>query len=50
VRAARIAGESAWLARDWYKVAEAYGAVADSLTVAEGERLAYARRKLLGDA
>jgi hypothetical protein len=50
VRVARIAGESAWLARDWYKVAEAYGAVADSLTPAERERLAYARRKLLGDA
>jgi hypothetical protein len=47
---ARIAGESAWLARDWYKVAEAYGAVADSLTPAERERLTYARRKLLGDA
>jgi len=50
MRTGRVAAEAAWLARDWYKVAEAYGGLEERLTPAERERLAYARRKLLSDA
>ncbi len=45
-RSARAAGDKAWRARNWYKVAEAYGSIDSDLSPGERERLAYARRQL----
>lgn len=48
LRAARSDGESAWTARDWNKVATAYGKILPYLSPSERGRLGYARQQISG--